>query len=56
MFASYPGEARILGLSAPLRREVQQVFRRHAAATIPAGKPDRALHRIALRHLPVDTG
>ncbi|OXI39550.1 hypothetical protein CFB84_27025 [Burkholderia aenigmatica] len=30
--------------------------RLHGAATIPAGKPDRAWHRIALRQCPVDTG
>ncbi|RQS79147.1 hypothetical protein DF032_15325 [Burkholderia seminalis] len=47
---------RIVGLSAPLHREVQQGRRRFAAAPIAAGKPHRALHRIALRHGPVDTG
>ncbi|OXJ14646.1 hypothetical protein CFB39_26345 [Burkholderia sp. AU6039] len=26
------------------------------AATIPAGRPDRALHRITLRQCPVDIG
>ncbi|WP_179117416.1 hypothetical protein, partial [Burkholderia cenocepacia] len=55
-FANYPWEARILGLSAPWRREVRQVFRRDGAATIAPGKPDRTRHRIALRHHPVDAG
>ncbi|OUE37401.1 hypothetical protein BZY94_36780 [Burkholderia territorii] len=30
--------------------------RLHGAATIPAGRPDLALHRIALRQCPVDIG
>ncbi|OXJ09625.1 hypothetical protein CFB45_21650 [Burkholderia sp. HI2500] len=58
MFASYPGWARILGLSAPRHRKVLwgagAAFK--GAATIPAGRPDRALHRITLRQCPVDIG
>ncbi|RQT18795.1 hypothetical protein DF051_09310 [Burkholderia contaminans] len=59
MFASYPGWARILGLSAPRHRKVlwgRGPPSRGRQRSWQGGGSCLALHRITLRQCPVDSG